>query len=133
MKIKNILQWLSIIPISIIVVLVANIVLHLIIFKSFPFSVYYLEMIERLISPFVNTFTTIMIGYSIAPKYNFKTAIVLFFILVAFSIYGFIAGYFKLSIGDNAISVLRYGGLPVLFGIFGSITAIYYIKTNNYE
>lgn len=81
-KFKYWFRWIGVLPGAIIAGMLATFPLHWILYftlvKGEVVSGVNIEPIEYLLYPFIISVTFIYSGYKIAPKYKFKTAIILF-------------------------------------------------------
>ena len=130
-KIKYWLRWIAVFPGALLSGLLATFPLHWILYFNFAngdiISGVNIEPIEYVLYPFVFAFAFILGGYEIAPKYKFKTAIILFgFYLGVWSILNFIA-LFEGSIYEVNI---RFSGRTIL-ALAGAIIGLYAAKKAN--
>ena len=87
---RNIIRWVMVIPGAIISSCLINFPLHWLLYLKFAKNGTFLGFIEvplradisieHIIYPFIMAITFILAGREIAPKYKFKTAIILFLI-----------------------------------------------------
>ncbi len=101
-KIKYWLRWIAVLPGAIIIGFLSTFPVHWILYLAFARDgtlLGFIELppginipIENFIYPSIVAFTFVFAGYKIAPKYKFKTAIVLFGIyIITWSIVSFVA------------------------------------------
>ncbi|MCK5084495.1 MAG: hypothetical protein KAQ64_02480 [Candidatus Pacebacteria bacterium] len=132
-KIKYWLRWISVFPGAIIASLLATFFLHWILYFTLvnggTISGVNIKPIEYMLYPFVIAITFIFAGYKIAPKYKFKTAIVLFGIyLIVWSTVSVIS-LFKGSIYGID---MQFSGRTIL-SLLGAIIGLYTVKKVNEE
>jgi hypothetical protein len=78
---KNLLRWVVLLPASLLGGVLAKLLFHFILYSSLTngriISGFNIEPLAYYILPFIVWLTYILIGYEIAPKYKFKTCIIL--------------------------------------------------------
>src|SRR3990167_2393359 len=84
-SIKNLLRWIAVFPGSLLAGALSLFPLHWLLYLNFEINPLrpielppeYISSIEYLLSPLIFTLAYIYVGGEIAPKYKFKTAIIL--------------------------------------------------------
>lgn len=132
-NIKYWLRWIAVFPGALLAGLLATFPLHWILYFTLAngetISGVNIEPIEYVLYPFVVAIAFIFAGYKIAPKYKFKTAIVLFgFYLVVWLAVSFIS-LFKGSV--HGVD-MQFSGRTVL-SLVGAIIGLYIAKKANEE
>jgi len=132
-KIKYWLRWIAVFPGALLTGLLATFPLHWILYFTLAngeaISGVDIKPIEYVLYPFVVAITFIFAGYKIAPKYKYKTAIILFgFYLVVWLTISFISlfkgGVYGMDIQFSSRTVLS---------LVGAIIGLYIAKRANKE
>jgi hypothetical protein len=134
-KIKDILRWVFLLPLSIMLGVLMLFVLHIILINTFrEFITPYPELPERLLSPFVFSLGFVISGSKVAPKFKIQTSVFLFFLLML------LASSLVWSLSNNVLWFgksleLEYGGAAFYLSILGSFLGLFYVlkKYNNSE
>jgi len=130
-KIKYWLRWIAVFPGALITGLLATFLLHWILYFTLVhgkiISGVDIKPIEYMLYPFVIAIAFIFAGYKIAPKYKFKTAIVLFGIYFIIWSAVSIISLFKESIYGID---MQFSGRTML-SLVGAIIGLYIAKKAN--
>jgi len=130
---KNTLRWIAVFPGALIASIIALFPLHWLLYLKFADNgtiLGFIELpqgtnisIEYVISPFVIAITFILIGSKIAPKFKFKTAIILAILYLLFAIGTII---FSIKNGIEISFGARTAGS--LFGLFAGLFIIWKLE-----
>ncbi len=89
-KTRNILRWIAVLPGALVAGFLATFPLHLVLYFSLAhgetISGVNINPIEHLLYPSIIAITFVLTGFYIAPKYKFRTSLVLTILYIAFFI-----------------------------------------------
>jgi hypothetical protein len=138
-KLKYWFRWISVFPGALIAGLLIIFPLHWLLYLKFAHSGTFLGFIEfparsnisieYVIYPFIIAITYIFAGYKIAPKYKFKTAIVLFVIYLAIWL---IVSVISLFANDTYGLDMQFSWRTVL-AVIGAVIGLYIAKKDSEE
>jgi len=136
-KIKYGLRWVFVLPGAIIAGFLSTFPLHWILMlyptgrenMMIQLSNDTLRTIEYVLFPFIIALTFIFVGYKIAPKYKFKTAIVLFGIYLLIWLIASFVTLYKGSLGNIS---LQFSGRTLL-ALAGAFIGLYLAKKTQEE
>jgi len=119
------LRWLTVLPDALLAGILATFLLHWILYSTLTkFIDPYPELPERLLSPFVMAAVFIWAGSRIAPEHKFKTALVLFGLLLLL-----LGGFVFLGLtGANLMGYQLYfqdGGIRSIMAFAGALTGLF--------
>lgn len=130
-KLKYWFRWFAVLPGAIIAGMSATFLLHWILYfslvKGEVVSGMSIEPIEYLLYPFVISLFFIYVGYKIAPKYKFKTAIILFVLYLILWLVISILSFMKVNIGNINLDF----SFRTILALLGSIAGLYFAKKSN--
>lgn len=130
------LRWLAVLPGALLAGLLATFPLHWILYLAFAHDgtiLGFIELpdgvnksIEYMLYPFVVAFTFILVGYKIAPKYKFRTTIVLFGI---YTLSWFISTFASLFLKIEGVQI-SFSGRTIL-ALLGAAIGLYIASRKN--
>ncbi|MFA5049348.1 MAG: hypothetical protein WC516_10055 [Patescibacteria group bacterium] len=130
------LRWLAVLPGALLAGLLATFPLHWILYLVFAHDgtiLGFIELpdgvnksIEYMLYPFVVAFTFILVGYKIAPKYKFRTTIVLFGI---YTLLWFISTFASLFLKIEGVQISFSG--RTIFALLGAAIGLYIASRKN--
>jgi len=130
-ELKYWLRWLAVLPGAIIAGILATFPLHWMLYltlvKGEVISGVNIEPIEYLLYPFIISVTFIYSGYNIAPKYKFKTAIILFILYSITWLTVVTFSFFKGSIGGVNLDF----SLRTVLALLGSFIGLFFSKKSD--
>ncbi|MBI3046586.1 MAG: hypothetical protein HYY86_03580 [Candidatus Harrisonbacteria bacterium] len=120
------LRWLVLLPGTLLAIIFASFLLHWVLYSTLTgFIEPYPELPERILLPFVAAVIFIWAGAYIAPEHKFKTAIILFGILM-FSLGGFVFIVFTNSDWVGGQLYFEGGGIGPIMSVLGAIFGLFY-------
>lgn len=130
-KLKYWFRWIAVLPGAIIAGILATFPLHWILYFTFVngevISGVNIEPIEYLLYPFVISITFIFVGYKIAPKFKFKTAIILFVFYIVSWLTVSILSFLKGSIGGINLDF----SFRTILALLGSFVGLFLAKKSD--
>jgi|CXWL01.1.fsa_nt_gi uncharacterized membrane protein YfcA len=124
------LQWLAVVPGSIIAMILSTLPLHLVLYQTLTGSGLvepYPELPERLLGPMAASLAFVWTGARIAPSRKTETAVAMFGVVLFLVGGSFALGLSGAHIGNVTYS-LRLGGLPSAGGIVGAFIGLWLVR-----
>jgi hypothetical protein len=136
-KTKEIIRWLSILPLSFITSILIYFPIHIILYLTLMYGDFihcevYPKLPEILISSFLSPFTFIYTAYRIAPKHKLTTLIVVFSIFVVWTIciFFFVKEYLRLK--EINFNYNGFQTISLYLGLISGFVFCYRDYKNNY-
>lgn len=132
-KLKYWFRWFAVLPGAVIAGILATFPLHWLLYfslvKGEVVSGMNIEPIEYLLYPFVISLFFIYVGYKIAPKYKFQTAIILFVLYIILWLTVSILAFLKVNIGNINLDF----SFRTILALLGSFVGLFFAKKSDIQ